>query len=57
MEKIAIATEFKSEYEQGKRALLVAYSKFGDEGLKFAKEREQKFPQMICKKFFIQCDN
>lgn len=39
-------TEFKAEYEQGKMALLVAYSKFKDEGEKFAKEIEREFPGM-----------
>ena len=41
-----LESEFKSEYEQGKMALLVAYSRFKDEGLKFAKEIEREFPTM-----------
>ena len=44
--KKELETEFKSEYEQGKMALLVAYSKFKDEGDKFAKEIKQEFPAM-----------
>ena len=44
--KKELDTEFKSEYEQGKMALLVAYSKYREEGLKFAKEIEQEFPDM-----------
>ncbi len=44
--KNELETEFKSEYEQGKMALLVAYSKVKDEALKFAKEIEQEFPDM-----------
>lgn len=44
--KNELDTEFKTEYEQGRMALLVAYSKFKDEGLKFAKEIEREFPDM-----------
>ncbi|MDE7087079.1 MAG: DegV family protein [Clostridia bacterium] len=44
--KKELETEFKAEYEQGKMALLVAYSKFKDEAVKFAKEIEQEFPNM-----------
>ena len=44
--KNELDTEFKSEYEQGKMALLVAYSKFKEEGEKFAKEMEREFPDM-----------
>ena len=44
--KDELDTEFKPEYEQGKMALLVAYSKNKEEGLKFAKEIEQEFPNM-----------
>ncbi|MDE5789327.1 MAG: DegV family protein [Clostridia bacterium] len=44
--KNELETEFKAEYEQGKMALLVAYSKVKDEALKFAKEIEQEFPDM-----------
>lgn len=41
-----LETEFKTEYEQGKMALLVAYSKFKEEGDRFAKEIEREFPDM-----------
>ena len=44
--KNELETEFKAEHNQGKMALLVAYSKVRDEGLKFAKEIEQEFPTM-----------
>ena len=44
--KNELDTEFKCEYEQGKMALLVAYSKSKDEGVKFAKEIEREFPAM-----------
>lgn len=44
--KNELNTEFRKEYEQGKMALLVAYTKFREEGLKFAKEIEQEFPDM-----------
>ncbi|MDE7463840.1 MAG: DegV family protein [Clostridiales bacterium] len=44
--KKELDTEFKCEYEQGKMALLVAYSKFREEGEKFAKEIEQEFSNM-----------
>ena len=44
--KNELDTEFKTEYEQGKMALLVAYSKFKEEGDKFAKEIEREFPDM-----------
>ena len=44
--KNELNTEFKAEYEQGKMALLVAYSKLKEEGDKFAKEIEQEFPNM-----------
>lgn len=44
--KHELDTEFKPEYEQGKMALLVAYSKFKEEGVKFAKEIESEFPDM-----------
>lgn len=39
-------TEFRHEYEQGKMALLVAYSKFKEEGDRFKKEIEREFPDM-----------
>ena len=41
-----LLTEFKEEYEQGKIALLVAYSKTKDEAVKFGKEIEAAFPNM-----------
>lgn len=41
-----LETEFKPEYEQGKMALLVAYSKIKEEGEKFVKEIEREFPNM-----------
>lgn len=44
--KNELNTEFKDEYEKGKMALLVAYSKVKDEGIKFAKEIEREFPTM-----------
>ncbi len=44
--KNELNTEFKREYEQGKMALLVAYSKVKDDAIKFAKEIEQEFPTM-----------
>ncbi len=44
--KKELNTEFKCEYEQGKMALLVAYSKLREEGLKFAEEIEGEFPTM-----------
>ncbi|MDE7167975.1 MAG: DegV family protein [Clostridia bacterium] len=44
--KNELDTEFKAEYEKGKMALLVAYSKNKDEALKFANEIEQEFPNM-----------
>lgn len=44
--KNELDTEFRREYEQGKMALLVAYSKSKDEGVKFAKEIEREFPAM-----------
>lgn len=44
--KRELETEFKSEYEQGKMALLVAYSKIKDEAVKFGKEIEIEFPDM-----------
>ena len=44
--KHELDTEFKAEYEKGKMALLVAYSKFKDEADRFVKEIEQEFPDM-----------
>ncbi|MDE7400793.1 MAG: DegV family protein [Clostridia bacterium] len=44
--KNELDTEFKQEYEQGKMALLVAYSKLKEEGVKFANEIEREFPDM-----------
>lgn len=44
--KNELNTEFKAEYEKGKMALLVAYSKVKEEGIKFAKEIEREFPNM-----------
>ena len=44
--KSELKTEFKNEYEQGKMALLVAYSKIKNEALKFSKEIEMEFPKM-----------
>ena len=44
--KTELETEFKNEYEQGKMALLVAYSKNGEEGKAFAEEIEQEFDGM-----------
>ena len=44
--KRELATEFKSEYGQGKIALLVAYTKIRDEAEKFKKEIESEFPNM-----------
>ena len=44
--KAELNTEFKPEYEQGKMALLVAYSKNREEAVKFAQEIEKEFPKM-----------
>lgn len=44
--KSELATEFKAEHEQGKMALLVAYSEIKDEAAKFKAEIEQAFPGM-----------
>ena len=44
--KSDLKTQFKSEYEQGKMALLVAYSKNTDEAENFRKEIEAEFPDM-----------
>ncbi|MDE6790839.1 MAG: DegV family protein, partial [Clostridia bacterium] len=44
--KNELDTEFRQEYEQGKMALLVAYSKLKEEGVKFANEIEREFPDM-----------
>ena len=44
--KSELKGEFKNEYEQGKMALLVAYSKIKDEAVKFSKEIEIEFPNM-----------
>lgn len=44
--KSELATEFKAEYDQGKMALLVAYSEIKDEAVKFKAEIEQAFPGM-----------
>ena len=44
--KKELNTEFKSEYEQGKMVLLVAYSKIKSEAEKFKKEIEAEFPNM-----------
>lgn len=44
--KSELETEFKTEFEQGKMALLVAYSKIKDEAEKFKAEIEQEFPNM-----------
>ncbi len=41
-----LETEFKEEYNQGKMALLIAYSKIKDEALKFKAEIEKEFPGM-----------
>ncbi len=41
-----LKTEFKEEYQQGKIAMLVAYSKIEDEALKFKAEIEKEFPNM-----------
>ncbi len=41
-----LETEFKDEYNQGKMALLIAYSKIKDEALKFKAEIEKEFPGM-----------
>lgn len=44
--KKELDTEFKSEYAQGKMALLVAYSKISSEAEKFRTEIEAEFPDM-----------
>ena len=44
--KKELLTDFKEEYEQGKMALLIAYSKIKDEAEKCRKELEQEFPNM-----------
>lgn len=44
--KSELETEFKEAYSQGKMALLVAYTKFKDEALKFKEEIEKAFPNM-----------
>ena len=44
--KKELLTDFKEEYEQGKLALLIAYSKIKDEAEKCRKELEQEFPNM-----------
>lgn len=44
--KNELATEFRAEYEQGRMALLVAYSKNREEGLAFAGEIEREFDGM-----------
>lgn len=44
--KKELDTEFRSEYEQGTMALLVAYSRYKEEGVRFAKEIEREFPAM-----------
>ena len=41
-----LITEFKNEYEHGRMALLVAYSKIKEEAVKFSKEIEAEFPNM-----------
>ena len=44
--KNELETEFKDEYNQGKMALLVAYTKCRDEALEFKKEIEKEFKEM-----------
>lgn len=44
--KRELKSEFKNEYEQGKMALLVAYSKIKEQAVKFGKEIETEFPNM-----------
>ena len=44
--KSELATEFKEEYEAGKMALLVAYSKDRELAEKFRQEIEAEFPNM-----------
>lgn len=44
--KNELSTEFRAEYEQGRMALLVAYSKSREEGLAFAGEIEREFDGM-----------
>ncbi len=41
-----LETEFKEEYQQGKIAMLIAYSKIKDEALQFKEEIEKEFPNM-----------
>lgn len=44
--KSELTTEFKTEYAQGKMALLVAHTKMADEALQFKAEIEREFPHM-----------
>ncbi len=41
-----LESEFKEEYQEGKMAMLVAYSNIKDEALKFKEEIENEFPNM-----------